>query len=120
MSITTEYETDVIEGYKGGRLLIDATDGVKSASLNAEDPSGGRVDFHGIYDQRLTEDKRKEYDELGYEASVMMFSNRNMSVPEAKILIMVHRQPDGTFHVSALKKEKHTDLLLQLSCAKSE
>ena len=120
VSIVTEYETDAVEGYKDGWLSIDVTDGVKSASLTVEDPAGNRISFQGMYDQRLTEDKRKEYDALGYEVSMMVFSNRHIPIPETKILIMVHRQPDDVLHVTALRKEEHADLLLQLPCAKSK
>lgn len=120
VSIITEYETDEVEGYKGGRLFLDVTDGVKFASLTVEDPAGQQVSFHGRYDQRLTEDKREEYDALGYEVSMLVFSNRHMSVPEAKVIIMVHRQPDDALHVTALRADEHADLLLQLPCAKSD
>jgi hypothetical protein len=65
------------------------------------------------------DDKRKEYEALGYEVSMMVFSNRHVSIPETKILIMVHRQPDEAIHVTALRKDEHADLLLQLPCAKS-
>jgi hypothetical protein len=116
----TEYETDAVEGYKDGRLFIDVTDGVKSASLMVEDPAGKQISFQGMYDQTLTEEKRQEYDTLGYEVSMMVFSNRHLSIPDAKILIMVHRQPDDSIHVTALRKEEHADLLLQLPCAKSK
>lgn len=120
VSVITESETTTVEGYRGGWLFLDVTGGVKSASLTVENPAGKPISFHGMYDQRVTEDKRKEYDALGYEVSVMVFSNRHMSVPEPKILIMVHGQPDDTVHVSALKKEELADLMLQLPCAKSE
>lgn len=120
VSKITEYETDALQGYKDGWLYIDVTDGVKSASLTVQDPAGQRISFHGVYDQKLTEDKRKEYDAQGYEVSMMVFSNRHLAVPQAKVLIMVHRQPDDALHVTALRKEEHADLLLQLPCAKSK
>ena len=119
-SIISEYETETVEGYKGGWLFIDVNDGVKSASLTLENPAGERTSFHGMYDEQLAEEKRKEYDALGYDVSVMVFSNRHIPIPEAKILIMVHRQPDDAVHVSALRKEKYADLLLQLPCTESE
>ena len=120
VSVITESETTTAEGYKGGLLTIDVTGGTKSASLTVENPAGKRISFHGAYDQKITEEKRKEYDASGYDVSVMVFSNRHLSNPEAKILMMVHAQPDDAVHVSALKKEEHADLLLQLPCAKSE
>ena len=120
VSVTTESETTTVDGYKGGWLFLDDTSGTKSASLKVEDPAGKRVSFDGTYDQKITEEKRKEYDALGYDVSVMVFSNRHMSNPEAKILLMVHAQPDDAVHVSALKKEEHADLMLQLPCAKPE
>jgi len=120
VAVITESETNTVEGYKGGLLFIDVTGGTKSASLTVENPAGKRISFQGIYDQKITEEKRKEYDALGYDVSVMVFSNRHLSNPEAKILMMVHAQPDNAVHVSALKKEEHADLMLQLPCAKSE
>jgi hypothetical protein len=120
VSVITGSETTTVDGYKGGWLFIVVTGGTKSASLTVENPAGEPIGFHGAYDEKITEEKRKEYDALGYEASVMVFSNRHMSDPEAKILMMVHAQPDDAVHVSALKKEEHADLMLQLPCAKSE
>jgi hypothetical protein len=125
VSVITESETTRVEGYKGGWLfidvpVIDVPGGTKLASLTVENPAGKRISFHGAYDQQITEEKRKEYDAMGYDVSVMVFSNRHMSDPEAKILMMVLAQPDDAVHVSALKKEEHADLMLQLPCAKSE
>jgi len=120
VSVITESETTTVEGYKGGLLFIEVTGGTKTASLTVENPAGKRISFHGTHDQKITEEKRKEYDALGYDVSMLVFSNRNLSNPEAKILMMVHAQPDDSAHVSALKKEEHADLMLQLTCAKSE
>ena len=120
VSVITESETTTVEGYKGGLLFIEVTGGTKTASLTVENPAGKRISFHGTHDQKITEEKRKEYDALGYDVSMLVFSNRHMSDPEAKILMMVHAQPDDAVHVSALKKEEHADLMLQLTCAKSE
>jgi hypothetical protein len=120
VSVITESETIAVEGYKGGWLFIDLTGGKKAASLTVQNPAGKRISFHGAYDQKMTEEKRKEYDAMGYDVSLMVFSNRYMSDRGAKILMMVHAQPDDAVHVSALKKEEHADLMLQLPCAESE